>query len=409
MYDRLFLGINFMAVENTLIQIHKACELIIDFLDDNPGAVSLLGTVVTLVAAILASLLTFWFSRWSARADRERKFKDCRESFQKILPNYIKRIKEMIETLNSERIRLSGENVEDLNTGSLATGKLLGGCLSVRLILVTNLPIKDFFSYPELVEAYMDKSHKSKLKNIRKTELIHEIFSSFESIYSVQLNCINLYTDSENERIERMASHDLCFQEVWRSLNILRNMSGSIQEIIQSLEIELNLELSKPFRDYWRVNEILRNFHEGELSNKVSNPYSHDGMINAMIEKATNSSIAEEKRLQTIKLFEEASSLSDAIISYDRVFHSVMGIEKQILVNLENTHDSLESQLKHLELNFQELHGEQNGDNGRVQWLLNCLGKTTPFFRKNDPLKFFYILVKRVGFFLLYLYPHPLL
>ena len=92
----------------------------------------------------MASLLTFWFSRWSAGADRERKFKDCRESFEKILPNYIERIKEMIETLNSERIRLSAENAEGPHQRSLASGKLLpslglnliGFFLAIPLIIV---------------------------------------------------------------------------------------------------------------------------------------------------------------------------------------------------------------------------------------------------------------------------------
>ncbi len=144
LYDRLFSGINFRAVGNIFIQIHEACEPIVGFLNVNPGAVSLFGTVVTLGVAILASWLTFWFSRCSARADRKEKFKDRRESFQKILPNYIERIEEMIETLNSERIRLSGESAGDLNRGSLATGKMLHS-LSIQLKFITNLPFTGFF------------------------------------------------------------------------------------------------------------------------------------------------------------------------------------------------------------------------------------------------------------------------
>ncbi len=252
-----------MAVENALIQIHKVCEPIIGFLNGGSGA------------AILAGFLTFVASRWSAGADRERKFKDCRESFQKILPNYIKRIKETIETLNSERIRLSGENAEGQNTVSLASGKLLevvGG----QLKLITNLPFTGFFSYPEVVEAYTDKSHKSKLKHARKVELIHKIFGSFENVYSTQLDFINLHNDSEKERIERMASYDLCLQEVQRSLDILGNKSGSIQELIQSLNAGLGLEFSKLSPDYGRVNDILKNFRK-KLFNSVPSPYSDSG------------------------------------------------------------------------------------------------------------------------------------
>jgi hypothetical protein len=333
--DRLFLGINFMAVENTLIQIHKVCEPIIGFLNGGSGA------------AILAGFLTFVASRWSAEADRKEKIKDCRESFQKILPNYIERIKEMIETLNSERIRLSGENTEGPNTGSLASGKLLKA-LNVKLEFVKNLPLTDFFSYPEVVEAYTDKSHKSKLSHVRKIELIHSIFGSFESVYSNQLDCINLYKDSGKERIERIYSLHFCFKEVLRSLNILANMSGSIH---QSLETELNSELSKTLCDYRRVNEILRNFREGELFKNTPYPYREDVGYKE-----------HQAQLNAIELF-KASSLSDAIISHDIVFQSVMAIEKQILVNFEDTHDSLERHLKDLKRNFKELSGEPNGDN----------------------------------------------
>jgi hypothetical protein len=202
-----------MAGENTLIQIYKPLEPVIGFLNDNPGAVSLLGTVVTLGVAILVSWLTFWFSRWSAEDDRKQKIKDCRESFQKILPNYIERIKEMIETLNSERIRLSGENAEGPNTGSLASGKLLEG-VGVQLKLINNLPFTGFFSYPEVVEAYTDKSHKSKLKHVRKVELIHGIFGSFENVYTTQLDFRNLHNDSQKERVKRIESFNLSFQKV---------------------------------------------------------------------------------------------------------------------------------------------------------------------------------------------------
>jgi hypothetical protein len=351
LYDRLFSGINFMAVENTLIQIYKPLEPVIGFLNDNPGAVSLLGTVVTLGVAILASWLTFWFSRWSAGADRKEKFKDCRESFQKILPNYIERIKKTIETLNFERIRLSKENAEGPNTGSLASGKLLE-VVVVRLKLITNLPFTGFFSYPEVVEAYTDKSHKSKLNHVRKTELIHKIFGSFESVYSTQIDFRNLHKDSENERIERMASYDLCFQEVWRALNILRNMSSSIQGLIQSLETELNLEFRKTPRDYGRVNEILRSFREGELFNNINNP-DREGVGYG----------EHQAQLNDEKLKEACSLLRDAIISHDRVFSYVIAIEKQILMNLENTHDSLKRHLEKLELYFKELYGEPNGNN----------------------------------------------
>ena len=327
-----------MAVENALIQIHKVCEPIIGFLNGGSGA------------AILAGFLTFVASRWSAGADRERKFKDCRESFQKILPNYIKRIKETIETLNSERIRLSGENAEGPNTVSLASGKLLevvGG----QLKLITNLPFTGFFSYPEVVEAYTDKSHKSKLNHVRKTELIHKIFGSFESVYSTQLDFINLHKDSENERIERMASYDLCLQEVQRSLDILGNKSGSIQELIQSLNAGLGLEFSKLSPDYGRVNDILKNFRK-KLFNSVPSPYSDSGGYGE-----------HQVQLNDEKFFEAASSLSDTITSHDRVLHSVMAIEKQILANFKNTHNSLEQHLEYLKRNFKELSGEQNGDN----------------------------------------------
>jgi hypothetical protein len=344
-----------MAVENIFIQIHKACELIIDFLDDNPGAVSLLGTVVTLGVAILASWLTFWFSRCSAGADRERKFKDRRESFQKILPNYIERIKETIETLNSERIRL-GENAEDLNTGSLASGKpleVVGG----QLKRITNLPFTGFFSYPEVVEAYTDKSHKSKLKHVRKVELIHKIFGSFENVYSIQLDFINLHNDSEKERIERMASYDLCLQEVQRSLDISGNKSDSIQELIQSLNAELGLEFSKLSTDYGKVNDILKIFREKlnfrkKLFNSAPNP-DREGVGYG----------EHQAQLNDEKFFEAVSSLSDTITSHDRAFHSVMAIEKQILANFKNTHNSLEQHLEYLKRNFKELSGEQNGDN----------------------------------------------
>ncbi len=339
-----------MAVENIFIQIHKACEPTIGYLNNNPGAVSLLGTVFTSVVSILAVLLTFVGSRWSAEADRKQKIKDCRESFQKILPNYIERIKETIETLNSERIRLSGENAEGQNTGSLASGKLLevvGG----QLKLITNLPFTGFFSYPEVVEAYTDKSHKSKLKHVRKVELIHKIFGSFENVYSTQLDFINLHNDSEKERIERMASYDLCLQEVQRSLDISGNKSGSIQELIQSLNAELGLEFSKLSPDYGRVNDILKNFRK-KLFNSASNP-DREGVGYG----------EHQAQLNDEKFFEAASSLSDTITSHDRVFHSVMAIEKQILANFKNTHNSLEQHLKYLELNFQELSGEQNGDN----------------------------------------------
>lgn len=344
-----------MAVENTLIQIHKACELIIDFLDDNAGAVSLLGTVVTLGVAILASWLTFWFSRCSARADREQKFKDCRESFQKIFPNYIERTEEMIDTLNSERIRLSGENAEGPNTGSLASGKLLEG-VGVQLKLITNLPFTGFFSYPEVVEAYTDKSHKSKLSHVRKTELIHGIFGSFENVYTTQLDFRNLHNDSQKERIERMESYDLCLQEVQRSLDILGNKSESIQELIQSLNAELGSEFSKLSTDYGRVNDILKIFREKlnfrkKLFNSAPNP-DREGVGKE-----------HQAQLNDEKFFEAVSSLSDTITSHDIAFHSVMAIEKQILANFGNTHNSLEQHLKHLELNFQELSGEQNGNN----------------------------------------------
>lgn len=340
-----------MAVENTLNQIHKACELIIDFLDDNAGAVSLLGTVVTLGVAILASWLTFWFSRCSARADREQKFKDCRESFQKIFPNYIERIEEMIDTLNSERIRLSGENAEGPNTGSLASGKLLEG-VGVQLKLINNLPFTGFFSYPEVVGAYTDKSHKSKLKHVRKVELIHNIFGSFENVYSTQLDFINLHRYSAKERVKRMESLNLSFQKVTEKLEILRNMRDSLRELIQSLGMELNLEFSKPSPDYGRVNEILKNFREKKLFNSVPSPYSDSGGYGE-----------HQAQLNDEKLFQAASSLSNAIISYDRVFHSVMTIEGQILANFENKDGSLKRHLENLKRNFKELSGELNGDN----------------------------------------------
>ncbi|MFM7457324.1 MAG: hypothetical protein ACKO3R_01490 [bacterium] len=351
LYDRLFLDINFMAGKNTLIQIYKPLEPVIGFLNDNPSAVSLLGTVVTLGVAILASWLTFWFSRCSAEADRKQKFKDRRESFQKILPNYIKRIKKMIEALNSERIRLSGENVEDLNTGSLASGKRLDA-LDVKLEFITNLPLKDFFSYTEVVEAYTDKSHKSKLNHVRRIELIHNIFGIFESVYTTQLNFINLYNDSEKEWVERKASHDLCYQEVLSRLHILGNMSYSLQELIQVLVTELNSEFSKTPCDDGRVNENLKNFRGRKLFNNVPNPWSDSGGYGE-----------HQAQLNAIELFKEASLLGDAIISHDRAFHSVMAIEKQILANFKNTHNSLEQHLEYLKRNFKELSGEQNGDN----------------------------------------------
>lgn len=340
-----------MAVENIFIQIHKACEPTIGYLNNNPGAVSLLGTVFTSVVSILAVLLTFVGSRWSAEADRKQKIKDCRESFQKILPNYIERIKEMIETLNSERIRLSGENAEGPNTGSLASGKLLEG-VGVQLKLITNLPFTGFFSYPEVVEAYTDKSHKSKLSHVRKTELIHGIFGSFENVYTTQLDFRNLHNDSQKERVKRMESLNLSFQKVTEKLEILRNMRDSLRELIQSLGMELNLEFSKPFRDYGRVNEILQNFREKKLFNSVPSPYSDSGGYGE-----------HQAQLNDEKFFEAVSSLSDTITSHDIAFHSVMAIEKQILANFGNTHNSLEQHLKHLELNFQELSGEQNGNN----------------------------------------------
>ena len=366
-----------MAVENTLIQIHKACEPILGFLGFfNSGS----------GAAILASSLTFWLSRRSAEADRKQKIKDCRESFQKILPNYIERIKEMIETLNSERIRLSGENAEGPNTGSLASGKLLEGCLSVRLEFITNLPLTDFFSYPEVVEAYSDKSHKSKLSHVRKTELIHDIFGTFESICRTQIDFINLRNDSKKERLEYITSFQLHFLKLSQKLQILGNMSDSHRELISTLETELKSEYKKTPRDFGRENEILKDFREKKLVNSVP-----ESQFNHELLQAT------------------PFLLSEAIVSHHSTFHTLIAIEEEILANFENTHNSLESQLKHLKLNFEELGGEQNGDNVRVKRLLNFFGKITPFLRKNAPLKFFYILVKGVGFFLLYLYLHPLL
>jgi hypothetical protein len=236
-----------MVVENIFIQILKVCEPILGFLNSGSGA--------AIVASLLTSLFTFWFSRWSAGADRERKFKDCRESFEKILPNYIERIKEMIETLNSERIRLSGENAEGPHQRSLASGKLLPS-LGLQLKLITNLPFTGFFSYPEVVEAYMDKSHKSKLKHVRKVELIHKIFGSFESVYSTQLDFMNLHKDSEKERLERIANGISIFQKIDTSFNDLRQMSPTHHQSIQDLVINLNLENSKPSPDLSSINNI---------------------------------------------------------------------------------------------------------------------------------------------------------
>jgi len=300
----------------------------------------------------LASLFTFWFSRWSAEADRKREIKDRRESFQKIIPNYIKRIKEMIETLNSERIRLSGENAEGPNTGSLASGKLLEG-VGVQLKRINNLPFTGFFSYPEVVEAYTDKSHKSKLKHVRKVELIHKIFGSFENLYTTQLDFINLYNDSQKERVKRMESRNLCFEEVWKNLNILGNVSDSLQEPVKSLEIELNSEFKKTPRDYRTINDILAKFRENKLLNQLQNPYRSD------IEYYGN----DQAQLHYLECFKVGFSLSDAIIGHDRVFRSVIAIEGQILANFGNTHDSLKRHLEKLELYFKELKGELNGDN----------------------------------------------
>lgn len=318
-----------MAVENIFIQIHKACEPILGFLGFfNSGS----------GAAILASSLTFWLSRRSAEADRKQKIKDCRESFQKILPNYIERIKEMIETLNSERIRLSGENAEGPNTGSLASGKLLEG-VGVQLKLITNLPFTGFFSYPEVVEAYTDKSHKSKLSHVRKTELIHDIFGTFESICRTQIDFINLHNDSKKERLEYITSFQLHFLKLSQKLQILGNMSDSHRELISTLETELMSEYKKTPRDFGRENEILKDFREKKLVNSVpESQFNHE-------------------------LLQAASLLSDAILSHHSTFHTLIAIEEEILANFENTHNSLESQLKHLELNFQELSGEQNGNN----------------------------------------------
>jgi hypothetical protein len=326
-----------MVVENIFIQILKVCEPILGFLNSGSGA------------AIVASLLTFWFSRWSAGADRKEKFKDCRESFQKILPNYIERIKKTIETLNFERIRLSKENAEGPNTGSLASGKLLE-VVVVRLKLITNLPFTGFFSYPEVVEAYTDKSHKSKLKHVRKTELIHKIFGSFESVYSTQIDFRNLHKDSEKERIERIANGISIFQKIDTSFNDLRQMSPTHHQSIQDLVINLNLENSKPSPDLSSINNILKNFNKNVLFQGVVNPY-------------LSPFTSDQDRSKSVEIFKEASSLRDAIIAHDRVLHSVIGIEKQMLMNLENTHDSLKRHLEKLELYFKELYGEPNGDN----------------------------------------------
>jgi hypothetical protein len=340
-----------MAVENTLIQIHKVCEPIIGFLNGGSGA------------AILAGFLTFVASRWSAEADRKEKIKDCRESFQKILPNYIERIKEMIETLNSERIRLSGENAEGPNTGSLASGKLLEG-VGVQLKLITNLPFTGFFSYPEVVEAYTDKSHKSKLKHVRKVELIHKIFGSFENVYSTQLDFINLHNDSQREWAERRASLNLSWQEVSDTLISLKK-SPSLREHIEILCSKLDSEFSNTTCDGGEVNKILQNFCREELSQNTPYPYGKGEWINEPLKKVNVGELVEYYRIQAIKLklFEEAHSLNKAVTSYGRVLHSVMAIEKQILANFENTHNSLKQHLKHLERNFKELSGELNGNN----------------------------------------------
>jgi hypothetical protein len=291
----------------------------------------------------------------------------------------------MIDTLNSERIRLSGENAEGPNTGSLASGKLLEG-VGVQLKLITNLPFTGFFSYPEVVEAYTDKSHKSKLSHVRKTELIHGIFGSFENVYTTQLDFRNLHNDSQKERVKRIESFNLSFQKVRGQLEILGNMSDSHRELISTLEAELKSEYDKTPSDYRRENEILKKFREEKLVNIIP-----ESQFNQELLQAT------------------PFLLSEAIVSHHSTFHTLIAIEEEILANFENTHNSLESQLKHLKLNFEELGGEQNGDNVRVKRLLNFFGKITPFLRKNAPLKFFYILVKGVGFFLLYLYLHPLL
>lgn len=352
-----------MAVENIFIQIHKACEPTIGYLNNNPGAVSLLGTVFTSVVSILAVLLTFVGSRWSAEADRKQKIKDCRESFQKILPNYIERIEEMIETLNSERIRLSGESAGDLNRGSLATGKMLE-VVGVQLKLITNLPFTGFFSYPEVVEAYTDKSHKSKLNHVRKTELIHKIFGSFDSVYNIQLDFINLNKDSQREWAERRASLNLSWQEVSDTLISLKK-SPSLREHIEILCSKLDSEFSNTTCDGGEVNKILQNFCREELSQNTPYPYGKGEWIDEPLKKVNVGELVEYYRIQAIKLklFEEAHSLNKAVTSYGRVLHSVIGIEKQMLMNLENTHDSLKRHLEKLELYFKELKGELNGDN----------------------------------------------